>query len=64
MASDGYTEVARGSSAQGWPWEVGVDGDSLAVSIARGPRMLLDGDERDRFAEAVARAVTPGQVTP
>lgn len=63
MADDPYTVVDSGRDTVGTPWEIGVsDLGGLMVSSRRG--LILHGKQRDRFAEAVARAVTPGQVTP
>lgn len=61
MASDPYTVIDSGKDTVGTSWEVGLsDLGGLMVSSAR-RGLILHGKERDRFAEAVARAVMPGQ---
>jgi hypothetical protein len=55
-----YDVVASGLRS-GIPWEVGVTRrGSLILSIGTETIALADA-ERDRYAEAVACAVTPGQ---
>jgi hypothetical protein len=60
--SSGYTEVDRGLSVSSVYWEVGTQSDGLVINVANHLAILV-GKERDKFTEAVARAVTPGQVT-
>lgn len=61
--SDGYVMVDAGLDSRGDAWEVGMHGTDFIVTLTPGAWQLAfeDGSERDRFAEAVARAVTPGQ---
>lgn len=54
-----YTELAHGTGAYGIRWAVGLDHGALKVEA---PGVILDGAERERFAEAVARAAMPSQV--
>ena len=56
-----YTSITEGRDRRGVAWEVGVlDGDLLVTIDTPGAWQLdLEGSERDRFAEAVARAATP-----
>lgn len=61
MASD-VTEVAKGKTTFGGTWAVGAD-EALLLVLVDGFLLAVDGAERDKFAEAVARAVTPGQVS-
>lgn len=58
-----YTRVGEGKDEFGRPWKVFKLGDDGLVIDTR-TELVLDGAERDRFAEAVARAVTPGHVPP
>jgi hypothetical protein len=62
-----YVTIARGATEDdGFPWEVGVGQTPMTTElvITVGPTMIgLSGEQCDRFAEAVARAVTPGQVS-
>jgi hypothetical protein len=69
--SSTYTALAGGRDIYGRPWEVGTRGGVTVVTFGDTIR-VFDGEEgdsdggrgdRDRFAEAVARAVTPGQVS-
>lgn len=53
-----YIEIDSGTAAYGIRWAVGLDHGALKVEA---PGVILDGAERERFVEAVARAVTPGQ---
>jgi hypothetical protein len=62
MASD-VTEIDSGTDSDGTPWSVAASAPGMIVSVGA-EDVLLKGAGRDRFAEAVARAVTPGQVTP
>lgn len=55
-------EIDNGRTMFGGRWKVGTEGSVLVVAVDQ-MGLLLDGDERDRFAEAVARAVTPGQTS-
>lgn len=57
--SDDYTVIDSGETAHGWSWEVGVTASGLVVR-AGAIRLLIEDEQRDRFAGAVARAVTPG----
>jgi len=58
---ESYAELAIGQDAQGSPW--GVDATSGALIVHVGNcTAVIEGKDRDRFAEAVARAVTPGRV--
>jgi hypothetical protein len=57
---DGYAPVDSGTDSDGTPWGIAASGSGLTVSVGT-EDVLLKGGERDRFAEAVARAVTPGQ---
>jgi len=59
---DGYTEIDSGTVPPGVRWEVGRQGERLLVAVG-GSLISLNGAPRDRFAEAVARAVTPGQAS-
>jgi hypothetical protein len=71
MASDGYTALAGGRDIYGRPWEVGMRRAVMVVTFGDVIRVFDDEEgesdggatDRDRFAEAVARAVTPGQVS-
>ena len=58
MVIDGYTEVDSGTVPPGVRWEVGRQGGRLVVHVG-GSLVSLNGVPRDRFAEAVIRAVTP-----
>lgn len=58
--SDTYREIARGTDRYGTPWQVGTDEGALTVTLC-GASVDIDGAEKERFAEAVARAMTPGQ---
>jgi ferric-dicitrate binding protein FerR (iron transport regulator) len=58
--SSTYREIARGTDRYGTPWQVGTDEGALTVTLY-GASVDIDGAEKERFAEAVARAVTPGQ---
>jgi hypothetical protein len=60
---DGYATVDSGTDSAGMPWAIAAGDSGLIVSVGC-EDVLPKGSERDRFAEAVARAVTPGQVTP
>jgi len=60
--SDTYREIARGTDRYGTPWQVGTDEGALTVTLY-GASVDIDGAEKERFAEAVARACTPGQVS-
>jgi hypothetical protein len=61
MADEPYTVIDSGKDTMGTSWEIGVsDLGGLMVSSAR-RGLILHGEKRDRFAEAVARAVMPGQ---
>jgi hypothetical protein len=63
---DGYAPVDAGKDVHGTPWAVSVTvtekGPGLIVSTGHGD-LLFEGAERERYAEAVARAVSPGQVS-
>jgi hypothetical protein len=61
MASDRYVNADNDRTPSGISWRVGTWGDKLYVYVG-GALVSLEGEQRDRFAEAVARAVTPGQV--
>jgi hypothetical protein len=63
MASELYDVIAEGIR-HGITWEVGASKRGSLILTVGVATIALAGDERDRFAEAVARAVTPGQVTP
>lgn len=54
-----YTEVDAGATEGGSPWRVGVVRGRLVVMWGR---LTMTPADQDAFAEAVARAVTPGQV--
>lgn len=60
-----YTRIDSGLDDRGRPWQVGlsnrVDGPpTLVVTVPEGTAALyFNGDERDRFAHAVARALKP-----
>ena len=58
MASD----LAEGVDEYGTVWSVNVHRRALVVDVGD-RQVILSGEQRDRFAGAVARAVTPGQVT-
>jgi hypothetical protein len=60
---DGYAPVDSGMDSDGTPWAIAASDVGLIASVGAEDVLLKDA-ERDRFAEAVARAVTPGQVTP
>jgi hypothetical protein len=60
---DGYAPVDSGMDSDGTPWAIAASDAGLIASVGA-EDVLLKGAERDRFAEAVARAVTPGRVTP
>jgi hypothetical protein len=62
MASD-VTEIDSGRDSDGTPWAIAASDAGLIASVGT-EDVLLKGEQRDRFAEPVARAVTPGQVTP
>lgn len=68
MAIEPYAVVDTITDDCGLICEVGTDGEGVIVrpydqaAVITG--MRFSGSRRDRFAEAVARAVTPGQVTP
>jgi hypothetical protein len=52
--------VGSGADFFGTPWKVSRTNSSLLIKV--GPEEIeLDGGQAGRFAEAVARAVTPGQ---
>lgn len=53
-----YTRVDGDANAAGNPWEVGTIDGRLVVMWGR---LTMKPADQDRFAEAVARAVTPGQ---
>jgi hypothetical protein len=59
-----YLRVDDGTDSRGLGWEVGSLGPRLIVSLSplSGWQLDLEDGERDRFAEAVARAVTPARV--
>jgi hypothetical protein len=74
--NDGYTILAIGLDATGVPWEVGVNVGGLVIKLVgativlhgsdgidsvRPADLILSGKPLEQFAEAVARAVTPGQ---
>jgi hypothetical protein len=61
MASDRYANADNDRTPSGISWRVGSQGEALMVYVG-GTLVSLEGEQRDRFAEAVARAVTPGQV--
>jgi hypothetical protein len=61
MASDRYVNAGNDRTPSGISWRVGAWGDKLYVYVG-GTLVSLEGEQRDRFAEAVARAVTPGRV--
>lgn len=78
MPGSPYTVIARGRDALGTRWEVAVHDGGLVVDMGTAPvvvadiagtlatapvTLCLDGEQRDRFAEAVARATVPGQVS-
>jgi hypothetical protein len=58
----GYAPVDSGRDSDGTPWAVAASIPGMIVSVGS-EDVLLKGEQRDRFAEAVARAVTPGQVS-
>lgn len=61
MASN-YLRLADGKDLRGISWEVGVYDSQLILTLPNGGwQLALEGRERERFAEAVARAVTPGR---
>jgi hypothetical protein len=54
--------VDSGFDSDGTRWALTVTGDGLGLLVSVGfEDALLYGADRDRFAEAAARAVTPGQ---
>lgn len=63
-----YEPLASGRDIYGREWEIGTRGRVIVVKFGEAVRVFDDeeGDsdggvaDRDRFAEAVARAVTPG----
>jgi hypothetical protein len=55
-----YTEVGSGETENGNPWRVGLVRGRLVVMW---DRLTMTPADQEAFAEAVARAVTPGQVT-
>lgn len=59
----GFAPVDSGTDSDGTPWAVAASIPGLIVSVGT-EDVFLKGEQRDRFAEAVARAVTPGQVAP
>jgi len=61
MAVEPYADVDSGTTRSGVRWRVGAEGGELLVFVD-GTLARLAGAQRDRFAEAVARAVTPGRV--
>lgn len=61
MASDPVT-LAEGTSRIGVTWEVISHKGDLLIGVD-GSLVRIEGDEAGRFAEAVARATVPGQVT-
>jgi len=69
MANDGYVALAGGRDIYSRPWEVGTRRGVLVISFGDTIRVFDDSDgedggraDRDIFAEAIARATTPGQV--
>lgn len=60
MASDAYVNADNDRTPSGISWRVGTWGEKLYVYVG-GSLVSLEGEQRDRFTEAVARAVTPGQ---
>lgn len=56
-----YVKVDSGEDIFGKPWEVGMRRGVLVVTFGEKRRVFDDEDGgREKFAEAVARAVTPG----
>lgn len=66
MAVEPYIVVDTVTDDCGLVCEVGTDGEGVIVRpydpVAVVTGMRFSGGRRDRFAEAVARAVTPGRV--
>lgn len=62
MTDRNVTEVASGKTTFGGTWAVGTDEARLLV-LVDGFLLAVDGVERDKFAEAVARTAMPGQVS-
>lgn len=62
MGAELYDVVAEGIR-NGITWEVGASKRGSLILTVGPATVALAGDERDRFAEAVARAVTPGQTS-
>jgi hypothetical protein len=59
---DGYQMADCGTLPLNIRWEVGRQGERLLVALG-GSLAGFSGEQQERFAEAVARSVTPGQVT-
>lgn len=58
--SSGDVQIDSGRDVHGIGWSVGTDHGALRVEIGAGLG-ILDGEQAEKFAEAVARAVTPRQ---
>ena len=59
-----YTVVDSGLDDRGGQWQVGVinrDPGTLTITAPSLRALHLSGERAEQFAEAVARAVTPGQ---
>lgn len=55
-----YTPIDSGVTSRGEPWQVGLIGDRLIVMQGR-LTISIEGGEREKFTEAVARAGMPGR---
>ena len=56
--SDTYREIARGTDRYGTPWQVGTDEGALTVTLC-GASVDIDGEQKERFAQAVAETAAP-----
>lgn len=63
MASEPIVLLGEGRTEAGTRWCIGSQAGVLALRLGDGLFEAITGEDRDRFAEAVARAVTPGQVS-